>query len=156
MLKPAEQTPLSALFMAELTKEAGFPKGVVNIINGIGATAGSAITNHPDIDKVSFTGSAGVGRIIMAGAAQSNIKKVSLELGGKSPCIILNDADLDTAVMAAHNAVFYNSGQVCCAGSRTFVQSGIYDEFVTKSRELALKRKVGDPWNAETEQGMTH
>ena len=128
----------------------------MNIINGFGPTAGAAITNHPDIDKVAFTGSAEVGRIIMASAAKSNIKKVSLELGGKSPCIILNDVDLEIAVTAAHDAIFANAGQVCCAGSRTFVQSGIYDQFVIKSRERALNRKVGDPWSEETEQGMTH
>jgi len=153
VIKPAEQTPLTALFVAELTKQAGFPKGVINVLPGFGPTAGAAITSHPDIGKVAFTGSAEVGRIIMAGAAQSNLKKVSLELGGKSPCIILNDVDLDEAVAAAHEAIFANSGQVCCAGSRTFVQSGIYDQFVIKSRTMAQSRKVGDPWDIETEQG---
>lgn len=153
VMKPAEQTPLSALFVSQLVKDAGFPAGVVNVLPGYGPTAGASITNHPDIEKVAFTGSAEVGRIIMAGAAKANLKKVSLELGGKSPCIILNDVDLDSAVEAAHEAIFANAGQVCCAGSRTFVQSGIYDQFVMKSRERALNRKVGDPWKMETEQG---
>jgi len=153
VLKPAEQTPLTALFVAELAKQAGFPKGVINVLPGFGPTAGAAITNHPDIEKVAFTGSAEVGRIIMSGAAKSNIKKVSLELGGKSPCIILNDVDLDAAVEAANDAIFVNAGQVCCAGSRTFVQSGIYDKFVEKAREKAMKRSVGDPWDMRTQQG---
>ena len=121
VLKPAEQTPLTALYMAKLIKDVGFPAGVVNVVPGFGPTAGAAITSHPNIDKVAFTGSTNVGRIVMADAAQSNLKKVSLELGGKSPCIILNDANIDKAVEAAHQALFTNSGQVCCAGSRTFV-----------------------------------
>ena len=125
VLKPAEQTPLTALYMAKLIKDVGFPAGVVNVVPGFGPTAGAAITSHPNIDKVAFTGSTNVGRIVMADAAQSNLKKVSLELGGKSPCIILNDANIDKAVEAAHQALFTNSGQVCCAGSRTFVQVGI-------------------------------
>lgn len=98
--------------------KAGFPPGVINVVPGFGPTAGAAITNHPDVEKVAFTGSAEVGRIIMQGAAKSNIKKISLELGGKSPCIILNDVDLDAAVDAANDAIFVNAGQVCCAGSR--------------------------------------
>lgn len=153
VMKPAEQTPLTALFVAELIKQAGFPPGVVNIVPGFGPTAGAAITNHLDIDKIAFTGSPEVGRIIMAGAAHSNIKKVSLELGGKSPCIILNDVDLDIAVEGAHDAIFANAGQVCCAGSRTFVQSGIHDEFVKRSIAFAKNRKVGNPWEMDTKQG---
>jgi len=153
VLKPAEQTPLSALFVAELVKRAGFPKGVLNVVPGFGPSAGGAITNHPDVEKIAFTGSTGVGKMIMAGAAKSNIKKISLELGGKSPCIILNDADMDEAVGKACDGVFFNSGQVCSAASRTFVQSGIYDEFVAKVRERAQKRVVGCPWDPKTEQG---
>ncbi|KAJ4444438.1 Aldehyde dehydrogenase [Periplaneta americana] len=153
VLKPAEQTPLTALHIAALTKEAGFPDGVVNVIPGYGPTAGGAITSHPDITKVAFTGSTEVGRIIMAAAAKSNLKKVSLELGGKSPLIIFADADVDKAVELAHSAVFFNQGQVCCAGSRTFVHEAIYDEFVKKATERAQKRSVGDPFTETTEQG---
>ncbi|PNF22957.1 Retinal dehydrogenase 2 [Cryptotermes secundus] len=153
VLKPAEQTPLTALYIAALVKEAGVPEGVVNVIPGYGPTAGAAITAHPDVTKVAFTGSTEVGRIIMADAAKSNLKKVSLELGGKSPLIIFKDADVDQAVELAHQAVFINQGQICCAGSRTFVHEDIYDEFVKKSVERAQKRKVGDPFTETTEQG---
>jgi len=153
VMKPAEQTPLTALYVAELTKQAGFPPGVINVVPGFGPTAGAAITDHPDVDKVAFTGSAEVGRIIMQGAAKSNIKKISLELGGKSPCVILNDVDLDAAVDAANDAIFVNAGQVCCAGSRTYVQSGIYDKFVEKAREKALARTMGDGYNPATQLG---
>ncbi|PNF22956.1 Retinal dehydrogenase 2 [Cryptotermes secundus] len=153
VLKPAEQTPLTALYIAALVKEAGVPEGVVNVIPGYGPTAGAAITAHPDVTKVAFTGSVEVGRIIMADAAKSNLKKVSLELGGKSPLVIFKDADVDQAVELAHQAVFINQGQVCCAGSRTFVHEDIYDEFVKKSIERAQRRKVGDPFTESTEQG---
>jgi len=153
ILKPAEQTPLSALYLASLIKEAGFPAGVVNVVPGYGPTAGAAISGHNDIDKVAFTGSTEIGRIIFGAAATSNLKRVTLELGGKSPIVICNDADVDEAVEISHGAIFNNHGQNCCAGSRTFVQAEIYDEFVKKATELALARKVGDPFEDGTQQG---
>ncbi|XP_037051170.1 aldehyde dehydrogenase X, mitochondrial-like [Bradysia coprophila] len=151
--KPAEQTPLAALYIAALSKEAGFPDGVINVVNGFGPTAGAAIVSHLRVRKVAFTGSTDVGKIIMKNAADSNLKKVSLELGGKSPLVIFDDVDLDEAVPLAQDAIFVNHGQVCCAGSRTFVQEGIYDEFVKRSVELAKKRKVGNPFAPDTVQG---
>ena len=154
VLKPAEQTPLTALYMGALAKEAGFPAGVVNIVNGFGPTAGAALAIHMDVNKIAFTGSTKVGKSIQAAAAHSNLKRVSLNLGGKSPLVIFNDADLDKAVeVAGPDAVFFNSGQSCSSGSRTFVQSGIYDEFVDRATTLAKTMKVGDPWNKETQQG---
>ncbi|CAH3159945.1 unnamed protein product, partial [Porites lobata] len=153
ILKPAEQTPLTALYIGSLFKEAGFPPGVVNIIPGYGPTAGAAISEHMDINKVSFTGSTEVGRLIQAAAAKSNLKRVTLELGGKSPNIVFADSDLDYAVEYSHAAVFFNQGQCCSAGTRTFVQDTIYDEFVKRSVLRAQKRTVGDPFNEEIEQG---
>lgn len=154
VLKPAEQTPLSALHVAALVLEVGFPPGVINILPGFGATAGAAIAAHMDIDKVAFTGSTAVGRLIMTAAAQSNLKRVSLELGGKSPLVVFADAEsVDTAVDIAHAAIFSNHGQNCCAGSRTYVQDSIYDEFVAKAAAKAAARVVGDPWAAATQQG---
>jgi acyl-CoA reductase-like NAD-dependent aldehyde dehydrogenase len=153
VIKPAEQTPLTSLFMCSLVKEVGFPAGVVNILPGFGPTAGDAITRHHDIEMVSFTGSTEVGRIIMSGAAQSNLKKVTLELGGKSPNIVFADCDLDHAVEMSHFALFFNMGQCCTAGSRTYVQEGIYDQFVAKSVERAKRRTVGDPFDAKNESG---
>jgi len=153
VLKPAEQTPLTALRIGELIVEAGFPPGVVNILPGFGPTAGAAISSHMDIDKVAFTGSTEVGKLIMEAAAKSNLKRVTLELGGKSPNIVFADADLDAAIEGSHFALFFNQGQCCCAGSRLFVEEKIYDEFVSKSTERAKKRKVGDPFDTTTEQG---
>uniref|UniRef100_A0A336JYT1 CSON002400 protein n=1 Tax=Culicoides sonorensis TaxID=179676 RepID=A0A336JYT1_CULSO len=153
VLKPAEQTPLTALYVAALSNEAGFPPGVINVITGYGPTAGAAISEHPDIRKVAFTGSVSVGQLIAQAAAKSNLKKVSLELGGKSPLVIFDDADLNEAVEIAHGAIFANHGQNCCAGSRTFVQEGIYDDFVKKAAEMAKNRVVGDPFKKETQQG---
>eukprot|EP00794_Sanderia_malayensis_P020447 gene20447-22463_t len=153
VLKPAEQTPLTALYCAALFKEAGFPPGVVNIVPGYGPTAGAAISNHMNVDKVAFTGSTEVGRIVMTAAANSNLKRVSLELGGKSPLIIFSDVELDWAANCAHNALFSNHGQSCCAGSRTFVHEDIYDAFVEKAKKLAEDRKVGDPFDSKTAQG---
>jgi acyl-CoA reductase-like NAD-dependent aldehyde dehydrogenase len=153
VVKPAEQTPLTALALAQLSKEAGFPTGVINVVPGYGPTAGAGITEHPLVDKVSFTGSTQVGKIIQQAAGKNNIKRVSLELGGKSPLVIFDDANLDTAVETAQFAAFVNQGQTCCAGTRTFVQEGIYDEFVKRTRELALKRKVGNPFDATNVQG---
>lgn len=153
VLKPAEQTPLTALHVASLAKEAGFPAGVVNVVPGYGPTAGAAISSHPRIRKVAFTGSVEVGKLIMAAAAQSNLKRVSLELGGKSPLIICEDADLDEAATIAHNAIFANHGQNCCAGSRTFVHEKIYDAFVKKAVKLAESKVLGSPFDEKTTQG---
>ena len=153
VLKPAEQTPLSALRVGELIIEAGFPPGVVNILPGYGPTAGAAIAHHMDIDKVAFTGSTEVGHLIMEAAAKSNLKRVTLELGGKSPNIVFADADMDEAIEGAHNALFFNQGQCCTAGSRLFVEQKCYDEFVAKSVERAEQRIVGDPFEEKTQQG---
>jgi aldehyde dehydrogenase (NAD+) len=153
VLKPAEQTPLSALRVGELAMEAGFPPGVVNIVQGFGETAGAAIAEHMDLDKVAFTGSTEVGKIIMQAAARSNLKRVTLELGGKSPNIVFADADLDAAVEGSHLGLFFNQGQCCCAGSRLFVESHIHDEFVEKMLKRARKTKIGDPLDPATQQG---
>ncbi|MDM9384781.1 aldehyde dehydrogenase family protein [Chlorogloeopsis sp. ULAP01] len=153
VMKTAEQTPLSALRIGELMIEAGFPPGVVNILSGYGPTAGAAIAHHMDIDKVAFTGSTEVGHLIMEAAAKSNLKRVTLELGGKSPNIVFADADLDKAIEGAHDALFFNQGQCCVAGSRLFVEEKCYDEFVAKSVERAKNRVVGDPFDPKTEQG---
>jgi aldehyde dehydrogenase (NAD+) len=153
VMKPAEQTPLSALRLGKLILEAGFPEGVVNLLPGFGPTAGAAIARHMDVDKVAFTGSTEVGRLIMEAAAKSNLKRISLELGGKSPNIIFADSDLDDAVEGAHLGLFVNQGQSCCAGSRVFVEDTIYDEFVEKSIARAGKRRVGDPLDPRTDQG---
>nr|CAB3220988.1 aldehyde dehydrogenase, mitochondrial [Phallusia mammillata] len=153
VMKPAEQTPLTALYIAQLTKEAGFPPGVVNMIPGYGPTAGAAISEHMDIDKVCFTGSTEIGHVIMQAAGKSNLKRVSLEMGGKSPNIIFADANLDDAVETAHNGLFFNHGQCCCAGSRIFVEESIYDEFVKRSVARAQKKAVGNPWDDGCEQG---
>ena len=153
VLKPAEQTPLTALRVGELIMEAGFPAGVVNILPGYGPTAGAAITWHNGVDKVAFTGSTEVGHLIMEAAARSNLKRVTLELGGKSPNIVFADADMDQAIEGAHFALFFNQGQCCCAGSRLFVEAKAYDEFVEKSVARAKKRKVGDPFDPTSEQG---
>jgi len=153
VMKLAEQTPLTGLAVAALVAEAGFPPGVVNIIPGYGPTAGAAIAEHMEVDKVAFTGSTEVGHIIQKAAGGSNLKKVTLELGGKSPLIVMDDADIDFAVETAHFALFFNQGQCCCAGSRLMVQEGIYDEFVKRATERAKKRTVGDPFAAGVEQG---
>ncbi|ROT43457.1 aldehyde dehydrogenase [Sodiomyces alkalinus F11] len=153
IIKPAEQTPLSALVFANLIKEAGFPPGVLNIINGFGRVAGAAISAHMDIDKVAFTGSTVVGRQIMKAAASSNLKKVTLELGGKSPNIVFNDADIEQAISWVNFGIYYNHGQVCCAGTRIYVQEGIYDKFLEAFKKRAQENKVGDPFHDETFQG---
>ncbi|XP_004524261.1 aldehyde dehydrogenase X, mitochondrial isoform X3 [Ceratitis capitata] len=153
VMKPAEQTPLTALHMAALAKEAGFPAGVINVITGYGPTAGAAISEHHDIQKVVFTGSVEIGRIIMEAAAHSNLKRVTLELGGKSPVVVFEDADVDVAAGIAHEALFSNHGQSCCAGSRTYVHEKIYDQFVAKATALAKARKVGNPFDETVKQG---
>src|SRR5580658_9404356 len=133
VMKPAEQTPWTALRIGELIVEAGFPAGVVNLLPGFGPTAGAAIARHMDVDKVAFTGSTEVGHLIMKAAAESNLKRVTLELGGKSPNIVFADANMDEAIEGSHQALFFNQGQCCCAGSRLFVEEKAYDEFVDKS-----------------------
>jgi aldehyde dehydrogenase (NAD+) len=153
VMKPAEQTPLTALRVGELLLEAGFPEGVVNLLPGYGPTAGQAIARHMDVDKVAFTGSTEVGHLIMEAAAQTNLKRVTLELGGKSPNIVFSDADMDKAIEGSHFALFFNQGQCCCAGSRTFVERKAYDQFVERSVERAKRRTVGDPFSPDTEQG---
>ncbi len=153
VLKVAEQTPLSALRVGELIVEAGFPNGVVNILPGYGPTAGAAIARHMDVDKVAFTGSTEVGHLIMKAAAETNLKRVTLELGGKSPNIVFADADMEQAVEGSHFALFFNQGQCCCAGSRVFVEEKIYDDFVQRSTERAKRRTVGNPLDKNTEQG---
>eukprot|EP00943_MAST-04B_sp_MAST-4B-sp1_P009367 g9367.t1 len=153
VLKPAEATPLTALYIASLIREAGFPRGVVNVVTGFGETAGSAIASHMKINKVAFTGSTKVGKLIMQAAGRSNCKSVTLELGGKSPNIIFSDADLALAVEKAHHAIFFNQGQCCIAGSRTYVQEEVYDEFVRLSVARAKTRLIGDPMEIGVEHG---
>ncbi|ESW29462.1 hypothetical protein PHAVU_002G072100 [Phaseolus vulgaris] len=153
VIKTAEQTPLSALYASKLLHEAGLPPGVLNVISGFGPTAGAAIASHMNIDKLAFTGSTDTGKVVLELAAKSNLKPVTLELGGKSPFIVCEDADVDEAVELAHFALFFNQGQCCCAGSRTFVHERVYDEFIEKARARALKRAVGDPFKGGIEQG---
>lgn len=161
------------MHIASLASEAGLPAGVLNVVPGFGANAGAAIAGHQDIDKVAFTGSTAVGKLIQSEAGRTNGKRVTLEMGGKSPLVVFNDADLDLAVKVAvgvqwrdhnsckysnfffpqHESIFFNQGQCCCASSRVFVQSDIYDKFVAKSAELASKRVVGDPFDQKTEMG---
>ncbi|XP_022825307.1 retinal dehydrogenase 1-like [Spodoptera litura] len=153
VVKPAEQTPLTALVLAALLAEAGLPKGVLNVVNGFGPGAGSSLTHHSDVAKVSFTGSVEVGKLIQQASGNSNLKRVTLELGGKSPLIIMNDADLNVAVPYAANAVFFHQGQICIAASRLFVQSGIYDKFVEAAVKYAQSIKVGNPTDPTTQNG---
>jgi phenylacetaldehyde dehydrogenase len=152
VLKPAEQTPLTALFLGELIQEAGFPDGVVNIVPGYGETAGAALAAHPDVDKVAFTGSTEVGRLIV-NAATGNLKKVSLELGGKSPNIVFADADLDTAIHGSANAIFFNQGEICAAGSRLFVHKSIFDKVVGGVADIAKKMNIGPGLDPSTNLG---
>lgn len=153
VLKTSEKTPLSALHVAKLIKEAGFPAGVVNILSGFGPTAGQALARHPEVDKIAFTGSTGVGFKISQYAAESNLKRVSLELGGKSPMIVCDDADLDQAVTNAHIGLFLNQGQCCCAGSRIYVQDTIYDKFKAAAVAKAKAIKVGSYTDPNVDQG---
>jgi len=145
VMKSSEKTPISALRVCELVVEAGFPEGVINVLSGYGPTAGQAIAEHPHIKKVAFTGSTAVGHKIMEASAKSNLKKVSLELGGKSPNIIFPDADLDKAITAATLGIFFNHGQCCTAGSRLFIHEDIYDKVVAKVAEAAKSWPVGNP-----------
>lgn len=148
VLKPSEQTPLSALYLGKLIAEAGFPAGVVNIVPGLGSAAGAAITAHMDIDKVSFTGSTVTGRRVMTAAAASNLKKVSLELGGKSANVVFADADFNAAVDGATQGLFENMGQNCCSGSRLYVQDTIYDKFVAELVKKVERINVAGPFDA--------
>ena len=152
VLKPAEQTPLSSLRLGELIQEAGFPDGVVNIVPGYGETAGAALAAHPDVDKVAFTGSTEVGKLILQAAA-GNLKKVSLELGGKSPNVVLGDADLDSAIPGAASAIFFNHGQCCCAGSRLFVEEKIFDKVVEGIAGAAEKIRVKPGFDPDSDMG---
>jgi acyl-CoA reductase-like NAD-dependent aldehyde dehydrogenase len=152
VLKPAEQAPLSAVRLAELVVEAGFPPGVVNVCPGMGSTAGAALVAHPLVEKVSFTGSLGVGRLIARQAADT-LKHVSLELGGKNPHVIFADADMETAIEAAAAAIFFNSGQACGAGSRLFVERSVHDEVVAGVVEAAGKLRLGIGMDPETDLG---
>jgi phenylacetaldehyde dehydrogenase len=152
VLKPAEQTPLSALRLGELILEAGIPAGVVNIVPGYGETAGAALAAHEDVDKVAFTGSTEVGKLIVKAAA-GNLKKVSLELGGKSPNIILDDTDVQTAIAGASNAIFFNQGEVCSAGSRLYIQKKVFDQVAEGVAEQAKKIKLGPGMDPSTQMG---
>lgn len=150
VIKPAENTPLSALRLGELAIEAGFPPGVINIVTGFGQEAGAALAQHPQVDKISFTGSTAVGKEIVRASA-GNLKRLTLELGGKSPCIVFDDADLDLAIPGAAMAIFANTGQVCFAGSRLYVQRRVYDQVVSGIQEIISSMKIGsgfDPGNA--------
>lgn len=153
VIKPAEQTPLTALHVGSLIKEAGFPPGVVNIVPGFGPTAGAAIASHMDIDKVAFTGSTEVGQLIKEASAKSNLKRVTLELGGKNPSIVFADCDLQLAVEETQKGALYNQGQCCTAASRVFVEESIYEEFVRRSIENAKKIVIGDPLDPKTSHG---
>jgi phenylacetaldehyde dehydrogenase len=152
VLKPAEQTPLTALRLAELIAEAGMPDGVVNVVPGFGETAGAALASHMDVDKVAFTGSTEVGKLIVQAAGASNLKKLTLELGGKSPNIVFDDAD-PGAVEGAANAIFFNHGQCCVAGSRLFVQQSRFDEVVDGVSEIAKSIKLGSGMDPTTQMG---
>lgn len=152
VMKPAEQTPLTCLRMARLAQKAGIPDGVINVVPGYGPTAGAALTSHPGVDKIAFTGEGGTAKIIQKSALET-MKRVTFELGGKSPNVVFADADMDSAVEGAHFALYFNQGQCCCAGSRLFVEDEIHDEFVDRMAEKNQSRKVGDPFDLDTEQG---
>ncbi|HTR47651.1 MAG TPA: aldehyde dehydrogenase family protein [Verrucomicrobiae bacterium] len=152
VLKPAEQTPLTALLLGELIQEAGFPEGVVNIVTGYGETAGAALAAHPNVDKIAFTGSTEVGKLIVH-AAGGNLKKVSLELGGKSPNIVFQDAEIDSAIPGAANAIFFNQGEVCCAGSRLYVEDKQFDKVVDGVSKIASSLRIGPGMEATTQIG---
>jgi len=152
VMKPAEQTPLTCLRMAKLAQEAGFPDGVINVVPGYGPTAGGSIVKHPLVDKIAFTGEHTTAQIIQREAAET-MKRLTFELGGKSPNIVFADADLDAAVAGSDAGLFFNMGQCCCAGSRLFVEESIHDAFVERMLENVAGRKLGDPLDPSTEQG---
>ena len=153
VLKPAEQTPLTALRLGELILEAGIQEGVVNIVTGFGPTAGAGLSEHMDVDKIAFTGETTTGRVIMEACAKSNMKKLSLELGGKSPNIVFADADLDTAARGTFTGIFFNQGQVCCAGSRVFIEESAHDAFMEKLLSRVEAIRQGDPLDPKTTMG---
>jgi phenylacetaldehyde dehydrogenase len=152
VLKPAEQTPLTALLLAEIAAEVGFPAGVLNVVPGYGETAGAALANHPDVDKIAFTGSTEVGKLIVKAAA-GNLKKVTLELGGKSPNIIFADADIEAATQGAAFGIFFNMGQCCTAGSRLFVERSVFDEVTQGIAQAAKAMRVGSGLDQTTDIG---
>ncbi len=152
VMKPAEQTPLSCLRLAELALEAGFPPGVINVVPGYGPTAGAALVKHPQVDKIAFTGEGLTAKIIMRDAADT-LKRLTFELGGKSPNIVFADADLDAAAAGAEFGLFFNQGQCCCAGSRLFVEESVHDKFVERIVQRAQQRVLGNPFDVETNQG---
>lgn len=152
VMKPAEQTPLTCLRMARLAQKAGFPDGVINVVPGFGPTAGGAIVKHPGVDKVAFTGEHITAQTIMR-EASTTLKRLTFELGGKSPNIIFADADIDAAIAGTHFGLFFNQGQCCCAGSRVFVEESIHDKFVDRLAQLNESRKLGNPFDLNTEQG---
>lgn len=152
VMKPAEQTPLTCLRMAQLAKEAGFPDGVINVVPGFGPTAGAALVKHPQVDKIAFTGEGTTAKIIQREAVET-FKRVTFELGGKSPNVVFADADLDAAVAGAHFALYFNQGQCCVAGSRLYVEDDIHDEFVERLVAMNHGRRLGDPFDPATEQG---
>lgn len=153
VLKPAMQTSLTALRVAELIVAAGFPNGVVNMVTGSGSTVGTHLAQHPDVDKIALTGSSATGLTVMRTAHEANLKRISLELGGKSANIILDDTDLDLAIHQSQFGLFLNAGQLCISGSRVYVQEGIYDEFVRRSRDAASSLKIGDPRDLSVQHG---
>ena len=152
VMKPAEQTPLTCLRMARLAQKAGFPDGVINVVPGYGPTAGAALVKHPNVDKIAFTGEYRTAQIIMQDAAPT-LKRLTFELGGKSPNVVFADADLDAAAMGAHFGLYFNQEQCCCAGSRLFVEDKVHDKFVDKLVSMNKARKLGDPLDPATEQG---
>ena len=152
VMKPAEQTPLTCLRMARLAQKAGIPDGVINVVPGYGPTAGGALVAHPGVDKIAFTGELATAKIIQRSAAET-MKRLTFELGGKSPNVIFADADLDAAVQGAHFALYFNQGQCCCAGSRLFVEQKVYDEVVDRIADKNRSTKIGDPFDPETQQG---
>jgi aldehyde dehydrogenase (NAD+) len=151
-MKPAEQTPLTCLRLARLAQKAGIPDGVINVVPGYGPTAGAALVKHRGVDKIAFTGEGGTAKIIQREALET-MKRCTFELGGKSPNIIFADADMEAAVEGAHFGLYFNQGQCCCAGSRLFVEERVHDEFVDRLKEKNRQRKIGDPFDPETEQG---
>jgi aldehyde dehydrogenase (NAD+) len=152
VMKPAEQTPLTCLRLARLAQKAGIPDGVINVVPGFGPTAGAAIVKHPGVDKVAFTGEYKTAQIIMRDASQT-LKRLTFELGGKSPNIIFSDADLDAAAQGTHTGLYLNQGQCCCAGSRVFVEEKVHDQLIDKLTSMNKARKIGDPFDPATEQG---
>jgi aldehyde dehydrogenase (NAD+) len=152
VMKPAEQTPLTCLRMARLAQKSGIPDGVINVVPGFGPTAGDAVVKHPGIDKVAFTGELATAKLIQRNAAET-MKRLTFELGGKSPNVIFADSDLDAAIEGAHFGLYFNQGQCCCAGSRLFVEEKVHDEVIDRMQEKNRDRKVGDPFDPETQQG---